>query len=137
MSWKSSMNDALAAINQQYADINNYYDQANTAFESQYKSYYGQNMTDTVNSMAQNDIFESPVSEKALNRQRQALTEQYATAKSTLAGEKMSALGSVNAQKISYYQNLASLQLQQKTAKRSGIGQLIGTGAGLAAMALI
>ena len=137
MGWKSSMNNALAAINQQYADINNYYDEADKAFETQFSSYRGQSITDAINSMAQNDVFESPASERALNRTRQGLTEQYATAKSTLAGQKMSALGSVNAQKVGYYQNLASLQMSNQASKRSGLGQMLSTGAGLAAMALI
>mgnify|MGYP001765753070 CR=1 FL=1 len=133
MSWKSTMNNALAAINQQYADVSNYYDQADLEFETQFKSYRGQAMTDAINSMAQNDVFESPVSEKQLNRQRKALSEQYATGKSSLAGQKMSALGSVESQRINYYQNLASLQQQSSASKRSSIASGIGTGIGLAA----
>ena len=131
MSWKSSMNNALAAINQQYADINNYYDEADKAFETQFSSYRGQSITDAINSMAQNDVFESPASERSLNRARQGLTEQYATAKSTLAGQKMSALGSVTAQKVGYYQNLASLQMQQRASKRSGMKSVLGAVGGV------
>ena len=131
MSWKSSMNNALEAINQQYADINNYYDEADKDFETQFSSYRGQSITDAINSMAQNDVFESPASERALNRTRQGLTEQYATAKSTLAGQKASALGSVTAQKVGYYQNLASLQMQQRASKRSGMGSLFSAIGGI------
>ena len=137
MSWKSTMDAALQTINQQYADIENYYSQASDDYDTQFKQQSGLAMTDAINSIATNDVFESPVSERALNRTRTALNEQYAVGKSTLAGQKMSALGSIDAQKVSYYQNLASLQQSAKNAKRSSIMQGIGAAGGLAAMALL
>jgi hypothetical protein len=136
-SWKASMANALQAINDQYAQTSNYYDQASTDFETQFQQQYGQTMTDAVNNMASNDIFESPVSEKALNRTRQGLNMQYAVGKSALAGQKMSALSSIEGQKIGYYQNLASLQQSAANAKRSSIMQGIGAAASLGAMAII
>ena len=136
-SWKATMASALQTINQEYANISNYYDQASTDYDIQFKQQAGQTMTDAINSMAGNDVFESPVSERALNRTRTALNTQYAVGKSTLAGQKMTSLSAIDAQKVSYYQNLASLQLSAKNAKRSSIMQGIGAGAGLAAMALL
>lgn len=132
MSWKSTMNNALQMINDQYAQVSNYYDQAATDYETIFKQQSGQAMTDAINAMATNDVFESPVSEKALNRTRTALNEQYAVGKSTLAGQKMSALSSIDSQKIGYYQNLASLQQSAKAAKRSSITQGISAASGLA-----
>lgn len=136
-SWKATMASALQTINQEYANISNYYDQASTDYDIQFKQQAGQTMTDAINSMAGNDVFESPVSERALNRTRTALNTQYAVGKSTLAGQKMSSLSAIDAQKVSYYQNLASLQLSAKNAKRSSIMQGIGAAGGLAAMALL
>ena len=137
MSWKSTMASALETINQEYANISNYYDQAATDFDTQFKQQAGQTMTDAINSMAGNDVFESPVSERALNRTRTALNTQYAVGKSALAGQKMSSLSAIDAQKVSYYQNLASLQQSAANAKRSSITQGISAAGGLAAMALL
>ena len=120
------MDEAYGLINDQYNNVNSYFDEANTAFEGQYQHYYGQQMQDAVNAIAGNGIFESPVSENVLNRNREALSEQYATGKSQLAGQKMSAIGSIDQQKIAYFQNLASLQHQRAMEKQQSNSQLFG-----------
>lgn len=125
----TAMNEAAALIEKQYGNINEYFTQADQAFEGQYKNLYGTTMQDTVNQMAGSGVYESPVSQNALNRTQMALGEQYATGKSTLAGQKMQAMGSVDTQKISYLQNLASIQYQQaqaKAAKKSNVFGAIG-----------
>lgn len=124
-----ALNNAAALIEKQYGNINEYFTQANTAFEGQYKNLYGTTMQDTVNQMAGSGVYESPVSQNALNRTQMALGEQYATGKSTLAGQKMQAMGSVDQAKIGYLQNLANIQYQQaqaKAAKKSSIFGAIG-----------
>ena len=85
------MNQAGDLIQQQYSNINDYFSQANDAFQSQYKNLYGTTMQDTVNSMAGSGIYDSPVSQNALNRTQTALGTQYATGMSQLAGLKMQA----------------------------------------------
>lgn len=129
MGYKKSMNQALDLINQQYGNIETYFNEANSAFEQQYQGYYGQSMQDAVNQLAGTGVYESPVSQNKLNRLQKGLGEQYATGKSQLAGQKLSALGTVDAQKISYYQNLAQMQYQrelQRSQKRSSIGGMLG-----------
>ena len=126
----SAMNSAGALIEQQYKNVNDYFTQANTAFEGQYSHLYGTTMQDTVNQMAGSGVYDSPVSQNAINRTQMALGEQYATGKSTLAGQKMSAIGSVDSQKISYLQNLASMQYQkaqEKAQRKRGMFGTIGS----------
>ena len=129
------MNEALALIEKQYGDIEQYFQEAGSAFEEQYKNYYGQQIQGAVSQLANQGIYESPVAEKALGRQRTALGEAYATAKSQLAGQKLSALSAVDQQKINYYQNLAQMQYQRQLAKQqkkaSIYGSIGGIGAGL------
>jgi hypothetical protein len=125
------MDQALSLINQQYQNVNQYFTTADTSFEAQYSNFYGQEMTDAINNLAGSGVFESPVSENALNRKRTALADTYATGKSSLAGQKMQALGSVDQQKISYYQNLANLQFQEGQAKANAKNQQLGMGISL------
>lgn len=132
----SAMDSALSLIEEQYGNINTYFNQANTAFESQYQNYYGQSMQDAVNSIAGSGIYESPVSQNFLNRQQVALGETYASGKSSLAGQKLTALGSVDQQKIQYYQNLASLQYSRAQAKASKQSSIFSTIAGVGAALL-
>lgn len=120
------MDEALKLIEAQYGNVNTYFNEAGTAFEGQYQHYYGQSMQDAVNAIAGSGIYESPVSQNYLNRQQMALGETYATAKSQLAGQKMQALGSVDAQKISYYQNLAAIQNARAQQKSQSNQQLFG-----------
>ena len=127
----SAMKSALDLIEKQYADIESYFAEAGSAFEEQYKGYYGEAMQGAVSQLANQGIYESPVGEKQLTRTRTALGEQYATAKSQLAGQKMSALGAVDQQKIGYYQNLAQLQYQKQLAKQQKKGSIFGTMGGL------
>lgn len=131
----SAMNQALALIEKQYGQVEEYFKEAGAAFESQYGTYYGQTIQDAVSSLAGRGIYESPVSEQALGRTRTALAETYATGKSQLAGQKMSALSSIDQQKIGYYQNLANIQYQQALAKQqkkaSSFGMLGGLGGAL------
>jgi hypothetical protein len=130
-----AMNEVQRLIEKQYGDVENYFKEANSAFETQYGQYYGNQMGDIVNQLAGQGIYDSPVSERALGRQRQALGDTYATAKSQLAGERMSALGSIDQQKINYLQNLAGIQYQRQLAKQqknsSEFGGLAGLGAAL------
>ena len=132
----SAMDSALSLIEEQYGNINTYFNQANTAFESQYQNYYGQTMQDAVNSIAGSGIYESPVSQNFLNRQQVALGETYASGKSSLAGQKLTALGSVDQQKIQYYQNLASLQYSRAQAKANKQSSIFSTIAGVGAALL-
>lgn len=131
----SGMNQALALIEKQYGNIEEYFNEAGGAFEEQYKSYYGRSMQDAVSNIASRGIYESPVSERALGRTRTALGETYATAKSELAGQKLQAVSAVDQQKIGYMQNLASLQYQRQLArqqkKAQGFGMLGGLGGAL------
>lgn len=126
-----AMDQAYALINKQYQNINEYFTSAEQSFETQYGSMYGVEMTDAINAMAGSGIFESPVSENALNRKRTALAETYAMGKSSLAGQKMQAIGAIDQQKVSYYQNLANLQYQQELAKTNAKNQQIGMGVSL------
>jgi hypothetical protein len=128
-----AMDEAYRLIEKQYGDVNAYFNEAGTAFEGQYKTYYGQTMQDAVGAIAGSGIYESPVSENYLNRQRTALGEQYATGKSQLAGQKMSALGQIDQQKVTYYQNLANIQYQKQLQKQQSKSQMFGTIAGLGA----
>ena len=132
----SAMDEAYNLINSQYGQVNDYFNEANTAFEGQYQNYYGQEMQDAVNAIAGNGIFESPVSENILNRKRSALSEQYAAGKSQLAGQKVSALGTIDAQKISYYQNLANLQYERAQQKQQSQSQMFSAIGGIG-MALL
>lgn len=127
--YTAAMNQALDLINKQYSAISSYYDEAGAAFEQQYKGLYGQTMQNAVNALASSGIYESPVSQNQLNRTQSALAETYATGKSQLAGQRLSAESAVDQQRISYYQNLANLQYQQardKAARKSGLFGSIG-----------
>lgn len=128
-----AMNEVQRLIEKQYGDVENYFKEANAAFETQYGQYYGGQMGDIVNQLAGQGIYESPVSERALGRQRQALADTYATAKSQLAGERMSALGSIDQQKINYLQNLAGIQYQRQLAKQQKMSSVFSGIAGLGA----
>ena len=114
----ASMNQAESLINQQYGNVEQYFKEAGGALETQYGSYYSQQMQDAINALAGTGIYESPVSERALSRTRQALGETYAAAKSELAGQKLSAISAIDQQKIGYLQNLASLQYNKQLAKQ-------------------
>ena len=131
----SGMNEALRLIEKQYGDIETYFKEASGAFETQYQGFYGQTMQDAVSNMASRGIFESPASERGLSRTRRGLAETYATGKSQLAGQRLSAIGSVDQQKAGYLQNLANLQYSREMAKQqnraSKWGALGGLGGGL------
>lgn len=119
-----AMAKALELIQGQYANIDRYYKTANTALEGQYKTYYGQTMQDAVDALAKQGLYGSPVAQKRQNRVIKGLADTYAAAKSQLAGQKMQAEGTVNAQMIGYYQNLANLQFQQSAAEAQGQAQM-------------
>ena len=125
--YSASMDQALALINGQSTSLNDYFNTANRAFETQYGQYYGQEMTDAINSMAGSGVFDSPVSENSLNRTRTALANTYATGKSQLAGQQMTAQGQISQQKVAYYQNLGNLQYQDQQAKEQKKMQTWGT----------
>jgi hypothetical protein len=125
----SGMDQALAMIESQYGNINKYFEQAGKDLETQFGALKGRTMTDAVNTLATTGIYDSPVSEYQLNRTRQGLEETYSTAKSNLAGQKMSALSGIDSQKIGYYQNLADMQYQDSLTKYQSKMQLIGAGA--------
>ena len=127
----SGMNEAYRLISEQYGKIDNYFNEAGTAFESQYQGYASNTMQDAVNRLAGSGLYESPVGQKQLNRQQVALGETYAAGKSQLAGQKMQAIGQVDQQKISYYQNLASMQNQKAQQKYQSQQQMWGTIGGL------
>lgn len=129
----AAMNEVQNLIQKQYGDVENYFKEANKAFETQYGQYYGGQMGDVVNQLANQGIYESPVSERALGRQRQALADTYATAKSQLAGERMTALGAIDQQKINYLQNLANIQYQKQLEKQQKTSSILGGAAGLGA----
>jgi hypothetical protein len=126
---QDSLAKAMELIEGQQTSLNQYFRSANTALESQYKTYYGQQMQAAVDALAKSGIYGSPISQKRQNRTMQALADTYANAKSQLAGQQMTAQGSINAQKVSYYQNLANIQYQKELANAqsesamwSGIG---------------
>jgi len=123
----SAMDEAYRLIENQYANIDKYFTEAGSAFESQYKNYYGQEMQDAVNQIAGSGIYESPVSQNILNRKQMALGETYAAGKSELAGQRMSAIGKIDQQKISYYQNLADMQYRREQQKAQSRIQTWGT----------
>jgi translation elongation factor EF-1alpha len=81
--------------------------------------------------MAGSGIYDSPVSQNALNRTQTGLADQYATGKSTLAGQKMQAIGSIDQQKIGYLQNLASMQYSRQQAQESKKSSIFGSLGGL------
>lgn len=130
-SYSKSMQDALNLINQQSVNLGAYFETANNEFENQYKDFYGTTMQDAFNALASTGIYDSPVSENALNRKRKSLSTTYATGKSQLAGQKMSAEGAIDQQKINYYQNLANLQYQESAAKTAAKNQMWGTAASI------
>ena len=111
------MDEAATLLTKQTNNINEYFNTASKDFDTQYASQYGTEMGDAINAMAGSGIFDSPVSENALNRKRKALGEQYAVGKSALAGQKMTALGQVDQQRISYYTNLSNMRYQEQQAK--------------------
>lgn len=127
----SGMNEAYRLINEQYGNIEKYFNEAGSAFNTQYQGYYSNTMQDAVNKLAGSGLYESPVGQKQLNRQQVALGETYAAGKSQLAGQKMQAIGQVDQQKISYYQNLANMQNQKAQQKYQSQQQMWGTIGGL------
>lgn len=135
-SYSSSMDQALALINKQSASLASYFETANNEFETQYKQFYGTTMQDAFNALASTGVYDSPVSENALNRKRTSLATTYATGKSTLAGQRMSAESAIDQQKVGYYQNLANLQYQESQAKQAAKNQLYSTAAGVGASLL-
>ena len=126
-----ALNEAGRLIEKQYGDVEAYFKEANTAFEGQYQNYYGNQMQDAVNQMANRGIYESPVSERALGRTRQALGETYASAKSQLAGQKMQAIGQIDQAKIGYLQNISNAQYSRQMAKQQQQGQMFSMLGGL------
>ena len=122
----AAMQEVEALINKQYANVQKYFEQANTAFEGQFNTYYGNTMQDAVSKLASSGIFESPISEKQLARQRTALAESYAAGKSELAGQKLTAESSIDQQRINYLQNLANVQYQNALAKQQQKSQIYG-----------
>ena len=127
----TAMDNAYRLIQDQYANVDKYFNEAGTAFESQYKNYYSNTMQDAVNKLAGSGLYESPVGQKQLNKQQVALGETYMAGKSELAGQKMQAIGSIDQQKISYYQNLANIQYQQQVEKANRKKGLFGAIGGL------
>ncbi len=126
-----SMNQAGSLIEQQYGNVENYFNEAGSAFETQYQGYYTQQMQDSINAIAGSGIYDSPVSENYLGRNRQALAQTYATGKSELAGQKMQAMGSIDQQKVAYLQNLASLQYNKAMQKQQQQSQMFGAIGGI------
>jgi hypothetical protein len=126
-----ALNQTGALIEKQYGDVESYFKEAGTAFEGQYSRYYGQQMQDAVSQMASRGIYESPVSERALGRKREALGESYAAGKSQLAGQKMQAIGQIDQSKINYLQNLAGAQYSRQMAKQQQQGQMYSMLGGL------
>lgn len=135
-SYSGAMDEALRLINQQSVNLNEYFNTANTEFETQYSDFYGTTMQDAFNALSSTGVYDSPVSENALNRKRKALATTYATGKSQLAGQKMSAQGAIDAQKVNYYQNLANLQYQEAQAKQQAKNQMWSTAASVGASIL-
>lgn len=121
-----AMSKAYELITKQQENINKYFNIANTALESQYKTYYGQSMQAAVDALAKQGIYGSPIAQKQQNRTIQALGDTYANAKSQLAAQQTEAQGSINAQLVNYYQNLANVQFQSGMAQAQGEGQKWG-----------
>lgn len=118
-------------IEQQYANVDQYFNQAGQDLAAQYQPYYTSQIEQSINQLANQGIYESPVSERALGRTRSALAQTYASARSELAGQRMQAMSSIDAQKINYLQNLAQLQYSKQMAKQQQQTQLFGTIGGL------
>lgn len=127
----SGYTSAYNLINKQASDIDKYYQEADTSLESQFKSYYGQQMQDTVNALAAHGTYNSPVSQLQLNRTTQKLADTYANAKSTLAGQKLSAESNIETQMANYQMNLANAQYQQQLADYNSKNSLISSIGGL------
>mgnify|MGYP003610437339 CR=1 FL=1 len=127
----AQMSQVSDLINQQYQNVDTYFNQANQDFGTQYQDYYSTQMQDAVNSLAGTGIYESPVSEMSLGRTRKALAQTYATGRSELAGQKMQALGSIDQQKINYLQNLAQLQYGKAMQSQQSQSQMFGMIGGL------
>lgn len=122
----SGMNAALDLINKQERNLGEYFKVAGEGLNTQYANLYGQQMGEAINQAASRGIYESPVAERGLGRKRAALAETYATAKSQLAGQQMQAQAGIDAQRVSYLQNLAQLQYQRNLAKMQGQQQVFG-----------
>jgi hypothetical protein len=127
----AAMDEIAALIQKQYTGIDSYFKEADTAFEGQYQNLYGSTMQSAVDNLANSGIYESPVSQNQINRTQVALGEQYASGKSQLAGQRLSAIGAVDQQRISYLQNLSSLQYQKQQAKYEKQSQMYGMLGGL------
>lgn len=122
----TSMNKAWDLITKQESNLNAYFDQAGQDFNTQYNSMYGREMQDAINAMAGTGVFESPVSENALNRKRAVLGETYAVGKSRLAGERMTAQSNIEQQKINYYSKLNDIQYQEAMNKYAAKNEMYG-----------
>ena len=127
----SAMDEAYRLIEKQTGQVEEYYKEAGGALEQQYGNLYGQTIQDVVNAMATAGIYDSPVSQSVMARQQQALGETYATAKSKLAGERLSALGAIDQQRVAYKQQLANIQYQQALAKQQKKAQVYGAIGGI------
>ena len=126
-----AMNQSLALIEKQAKDLETFFSEAGGALDEQFGAYQTRTMEDATSALASSGIYESPVSERSLGRTRQALGESYAGAKSQLAGQKMSAMGDIDRQKINYYQNLASMQYQMALEKMKSKSSLFSTAGGI------
>ena len=127
----SAMDEAYRLIEEQSANTESYFKEAGSALETQYGNLYGQSMQDVINAVSSAGIYESPVAQNVIGRQQTALGETYAAAKSKLAGERLSALGSIDQQKVAYKQQLANLQYQKALAKQQKKSQIFSTMGGL------
>lgn len=132
----AAMQKALALIQGQQAGLDKYFKSANTALESQYKTFYSQTMQDAIDDIARRGIYGSPVAQKRQARITQSLADTYASAKSALAGQKVQAEGQINQQLVGYYQNLAQMQFQEGMAQAAGQSQLFSGIGGIGAALL-
>lgn len=112
----SSLDAIAGMLEQNYKNIGDYFNQAEGDLATQYGSFYGNEMESAVNALAGSGVFDSPVSEKALQKKRLALAETFAGAKSQLAGQKMQAIAGADSQRIAYLNQLANANYQESMA---------------------
>lgn len=126
-----SLKVVLDLIDKQEQNINQFFEEANKSYESQFANYYTTTMGQTANQLANLGIYESPVSENKLNRIRTTLAETYMAGKSELAGQKLSALSSIDQQRINYYQALSNAQYQNQLSKYQKSQSIFGAIGGI------
>jgi len=129
------INDALNMLQNQQKQLDDYFSNLNSLYEQNYKIEYGQGINEAANYLANNGIYESPVSENLLNKQREALAQQYAMGKSDIMGQKLNAQSAIEQQRLAYMGRLADANYQNELAKmqkrQSIIGGIAGLGFGL------